>query len=92
MAQTDHQNLADALATAGANFTAAGVQITTAGTGVTTTSQECARIPNVQAIHNNQPLIDLINQNHNQVTQRINTLQTDIITLRTDMTNRLDAR
>jgi hypothetical protein len=85
MAQTDHPNLADALAIAGADLTAAGAHLTSAGAGVTIVSQEYARLPHISAIRDNQTLVDLINQKHDQVIQQINTLQTDI-------TNRLDAR
>jgi hypothetical protein len=92
MAQTDFPNLADALATAGAEIAAAGTRLTTAGAGISAASQECERLPIVLAIRDNQALIDLINQKHDQTTQQINTLRTDITTLRTDMTNRLDAR
>jgi hypothetical protein len=93
MAQPDYQNLADALATAGANLTAVGAQITTAGTGVTIASQECARIPNGQAIRDNQTLIDLMNQNQNQIIQQITQQITQQInTLQISITNRIDAR
>jgi hypothetical protein len=90
MAQSDYANLADALAAAGAGFTAAGAHLTTAGAGVTTVSQEYARLPIVSAIRDNQTLIDLINQKHDQTAQQINTLRTDITaditTLRTGIT------
>jgi hypothetical protein len=89
MAQTHYQNLADALATAGACLTGAGAGITTAS----------ERLPNLPAIHDSQTIIDLINQKHDQMIQQINTLRTDITGLRTDITglrtdmmNRLDAR
>ena len=85
MAQTNYPNLADALATAGTHLAIAAGGITTAG-------QECSRLPNLLAIRDDQTLIDLINQKHDQITQQINTLRIDITTLRTDVKNRLDAR